>query len=115
VQDLAYLVAVGLRTHKGRDGVAMRRWRTLQRLLKEVADLADTGNAELSQDDDEALLPAEDLISTCRGFRQGRGAARGQPRGRREGGVGMPDGNRERKPVVEVRRLSVNSALSSMR
>ena len=68
VADAAYLVAVGLRALSRRDGVApMSRWLVLQRHLKAVADLADTGNADLPQDHDEAPLELEDLISTCGG------------------------------------------------
>jgi hypothetical protein len=56
VADTAYLAAVGLRSLQRRDGVPpMSPWLTLQRQLKAVADLvADTGNAELPQDHDEA-------------------------------------------------------------
>jgi len=43
----------------------MSRWLVLQRQLRAVADLADTGNAELPQDHDEASLGLEDLISTA--------------------------------------------------
>ena len=38
VADTAYLVAVGLRTLQRRDDVAMRRWRTLEHLLKAAAE-----------------------------------------------------------------------------
>ena len=66
VADTAYLISVGLRALQRRDGVApMSRWLVLQRQLRAVADLADTGNAELPQDHDEASLGLEDLISTA--------------------------------------------------
>jgi hypothetical protein len=67
VADTAYLVAVGLRALQRRDGVApMRRWLTLQHLLKAAADslTSDSGDAAVGSLDDPALLPAEELINT---------------------------------------------------
>jgi hypothetical protein len=44
----------------------MRRWLTLQHLLKAAADslTSDSGDAEVGPVDDAALLPAEDLVNT---------------------------------------------------